>query len=450
MINNLFPYGKNSAKSAINYLLSDTDASGSKRQEKPLLISGDPKSLIKLTDSLAFEHKYTSGALSFRANEAPTLEQIQEIKDQFFKTFAPGIEPWRIESCWVLHKENNGNTALHYVIARVDRETGKSLNLFPPSYQPLNTLFAAYINKQNNWEQIQENISTIKKSPLTQKGIEVNEEKYSIKWAEEKEEVIIKGCLKLIQDGKVHNRQELIDFLKSNKAEFSRIGKDYVSLKREKRNVRMKHLIFDEKADYKKIRTELNNGKHKLPSKFDDIPLEGIRAEMNILVEARKAYNLDRYKPKTPTPKFKDTMTHEQFKMAFNLSNSGKNMIQKKSPSPSPMRASFGYKPKLSPSTKSASEPQPITANQAQNTPRPNKVQESGKADKLDRGIKTKVNNTVRQITAKSIAQALIQQQEAFQQSIKTDQTALADVQTQRNQINEQHLLDTIRKNRTP
>lgn len=443
MINNLFSYSKNSAKSAINYLLSDTDANGKPRPVKPLLIDGDPKSLIRLTDSLPFTHKYTSGALSFRANEEPTLEKIQEIKEQFFKTFAPGIEPWRIESCWVLHKENNGNTALHYVIARVDRETGKSLNLFPPSYQPLNTLFSAYVNKQNNWEQIHENISSTKKN--AKKGIELDEDKYSIKWAEDKEDKIIKGCLRLIKDGRVNNRQELIDYLKSSKAEFSRIGKDYVSLKREKRNVRIKHVIFDEKSNYKEIREQLNNGSQKLPSKFDAMDLHAIKAEMNILVDARRAYNKQRYTPKT-APADKEKMTHEQFRNNFSRSRPTVQPFQKKSLSPSPLRTSLGYKPTPKPNL----EQEPKLRQQEQPTTQPTQPQNTGKADKVDNTIKTRVRVTVKPITGKSIAEALKQQQEAFQQSIKQDQTALIDAQEQRNKINEQHLIDTMRKNRPP
>lgn len=444
MINNLFSYGKNSAKSAINYLLSENDANGNKRPEKPLLMSGDPKSLIKLTDSLSFEHKYTSGALSFRANEEPTIEQLQEIKDKFFKTFAPGIEPWRIESCWVLHKEGNGNTALHYVIARVDRETGKSLNLFPPSYQALNTLFAAHINKQHNWEQIHENIATVKKNTLSKKCIELNEGKYATKWAEEKEEVIIKGCLRLIQDGKVNNRQELINYLKDNKAIFSRIGKDYVSLKREKRNIRIKHIIFDEKANYKEIREQLDKGIHKMPSRFDSMSSYEIKSEMSILVEARKSYNQQRYKPKASTTN-KETMTHEQFRKVLSQSKNKPADVQKKSPSPSPLRSSFGYRATHTPRLNNEPKPQ-----QENNSARINQTQNSGRADKVDNAIKTRVNSTIKQITASSIVEALKQQQDALQQSIKQDQTALIDAQAQRNHINEQHLLSQIRKNKPP
>lgn len=135
MIIKFLPHGKGSARKAEKYLLALKDHKGETRPNIKIL-RGDPRLVGLVADSLDFENRYTSCVLNW-GEDRPTAGQIEAVLDSFEKTALAGLAPNRY--CWtaVQHDEPNGKIHVHIVGARVDLQTGKSLNIAPPGWKKL-------------------------------------------------------------------------------------------------------------------------------------------------------------------------------------------------------------------------------------------------------------------------------------------------------------------------
>ncbi len=107
---------------------------------------GDPQMVGLVADSLAFQHRYTSGVLAWAVEDKPTEADIKAVLDSFEQTALAGLEPDRY--CWtaVRHDEADGGVHVHIVGAMVDLATRKSLNIAPPGWQ---NLFIPWCNLWN-------------------------------------------------------------------------------------------------------------------------------------------------------------------------------------------------------------------------------------------------------------------------------------------------------------
>lgn len=122
-------HGKSVGASAINYLMGDKDG---ERVTEPVLLKGNLISLERSIDTSPHKWKYTSGVLSF--SEVLTDEQKLEIIDSFEAHHFPAMSHHNFEVAYVEHNDHN-RTEIHFLIARIDLESGKHLNAFPPKWQ---------------------------------------------------------------------------------------------------------------------------------------------------------------------------------------------------------------------------------------------------------------------------------------------------------------------------
>ena len=114
-------------------------------------LRGNPDMVAAVADTLAFEHRCTSGVIAWAPEDRPTDEQIEAVLDAFEKTAWAGLERDRYAWTAVLHREHGGGAHVHVLAARCDLETGRSLNIAPPGWEktfgPLRDAF----NHENGW-----------------------------------------------------------------------------------------------------------------------------------------------------------------------------------------------------------------------------------------------------------------------------------------------------------
>ena len=120
--------GTGSAQAAADYLTADLDAKGKEREEVQVL-RGDPHQVADVADSLEFEHKYTAGLFAWAPEDQPSDWQIDRVLEEFEKTAWAGLEPDRYAWSAVEHRDAGGGVHVHVLAARVDLESGKSLNI---------------------------------------------------------------------------------------------------------------------------------------------------------------------------------------------------------------------------------------------------------------------------------------------------------------------------------
>ena len=129
-----FLRGGGNASVAASYLTAAEDSQGIERAGVTVL-RGDPEQVAAVADSLDFAHTYTSGVLAWAPDDQPTAVQIEAVLDEFEQTAWAGLEPDRYAWTAVQHDEPTGAVHVHILAARVDLETGKSLNIAPPGWQ---------------------------------------------------------------------------------------------------------------------------------------------------------------------------------------------------------------------------------------------------------------------------------------------------------------------------
>ncbi len=221
--------GTGSCRKATAYLLAERDAAKTLRPEVTVL-RGDPEDVAMVADTLTFKHRHTSGVIAWAPEDAPTDAQVEEVLDEFEHLAWASLEPDRY--CWtaVLHREEGGGCHVHVLTARVDLDTGKSLNIAPPGWQrtfdPLRDLF----NCRYGWAQPDDPARRRLLSP----GPEILKRKHRLRAALQVEpspkEVIAEYLMVLIEDGQISDRPEALEVLKEAGLEIPRAGRNYITV----------------------------------------------------------------------------------------------------------------------------------------------------------------------------------------------------------------------------
>ena len=77
--------GTGAARAAADYLVSERDAAGHRREGVEVLRE-NPDMVAAVADSLEFEHKYTSVVIAWAPKDRPTDAQMEAVLDEFEKT----------------------------------------------------------------------------------------------------------------------------------------------------------------------------------------------------------------------------------------------------------------------------------------------------------------------------------------------------------------------------
>ena len=132
------------------YLTGEKDAEGREREEVEVLV-GDPFEVQAVVDSLEFAHQSTTGVIAWAPEDKPTEGQIREVLQEFEKTAWAGLEADRYAWSAVQHRDAKGGVHVHVFAARVDLETGKSLNIAPPGWEKTYGALRDWQNCKHGW-----------------------------------------------------------------------------------------------------------------------------------------------------------------------------------------------------------------------------------------------------------------------------------------------------------
>lgn len=208
-----------------------------KREPEPKLLEGDPQQIKEMCDSSKYKHKYTSGVLSFTAEESlkieatPGMKQalIEELRDFAYAGFKHDDAKML---CVVQHTHLN-RLELHYLIPRVSAESGLYFNPFPPNYdgregqgsnnvfKKQNDVFIDYVC--NKYELQNPRAREVKR--------EIKEPAFEDARNTRLRGKVVEQINARISSGEINNRYDMFNFLKKYKGEITRCGNDYFSVK---------------------------------------------------------------------------------------------------------------------------------------------------------------------------------------------------------------------------
>ena len=220
--------GTGSAGAAARYLLGERDAAG-KLREGVEVLRGNPDMVAAVADTLAFEHRYTSGVIAWAPEDRPTDEQIEAVLDAFEKTAWAGLERDRYAWTAVLHREHGGGAHVHVLAARCDLETGRSLNIAPPGWEktfgPLRDAF----NHERGWARPDDPARARVQQPGHRAYVEATQLRAGLRLEASPRDLIRDYLIQRVEHGTVRDRADVVSALRDAGLEVPRQGKDYLT-----------------------------------------------------------------------------------------------------------------------------------------------------------------------------------------------------------------------------
>lgn len=303
----IFPTGTGSAKSAVDYLLSEVDHEKKTRSVMPEILFGDPNTFAEIANGTNRKHKYTSGVISFRDHESLSPEQINNLIETFRSTFLPGLKAdENFADFWVMHKDK-GNIELHFLYANTELASNSQLTIHPPgekNIQFFNT-FVSVMNDTFGFAQVVPDPLKISinafeaKAPNGKKDKKAKNDFAQVLHSE-------------IVGGFISNRNQLIGYMKKNGMDIPKIGDDFITVRLPgaKKNTRLKGPLFRKDSDYAALVKEHHQS--KIPKFLNHDEAQSQKVKLTSHIEARAAFNQHRYLTHKPGAK----RTHKPFKKA--------------------------------------------------------------------------------------------------------------------------------------
>lgn len=288
MIISFFKSGTSDSRSPVNYVMGKLDHLNNERSVKPKEIGGSIEEFAAAVDFNHNKWKYTSGVISFRDKENPTDAQKEIILKAFKRVYFAGLDPENIPHVFVEHRDK-GNLEIHFLVSRMTTD-GKSFNMNPPGRKSfeLTKAFQAAINHKMDYDQVVENPFKAHLSKF--------ENQYPSKSNSKIKECLASSLSKGIIQGKINNRNELINTLESVGVKITRKGQDYLSIKfpNTEKAIRLKGSMFEYNADYKALKEIFKSEAKTLTEKQYSKNIDKLRE----LIGERASFNQERHKPR--------------------------------------------------------------------------------------------------------------------------------------------------------
>lgn len=216
------------------------------RDPLPEVIEGDSALMISMIDAVPAKHKYTSGVLSFTAEDTLKLqavgfdEAVQEITSRLKEMLFTGISEEH-QHILIVAQTHLDRLELHYVTPRWNYETDRAFNPAPPGSKKFEAMDALtdLINVKYGLDDPRDPLrARVTKNP---------------QWIPQKDKPLRDQLniffKELVADGIVSNRNELIKFAIDAGFEVRRTGSDYIGIKApgSEKAVRLRGEIFNDR-----------------------------------------------------------------------------------------------------------------------------------------------------------------------------------------------------------
>lgn len=305
----VFPHGKGRGSGPVDYATREDDPHTKEpRPVAPEVVKGEPEQTRRLIDSIDNKWKYTSGVMSWSPGEVVTPEQESELIREFEQVAFAGLEEHQYNCLWVRH-EHAGHHELHFIIPRVELESGKALNAFAPGWQkdfdPLRDKF----NYQYGWSRPDD--------PQLKRLYEPGPGHLSGS-KEEIRQAVTDYLTAEIEAGKVTDRASLKDSLQEAGVEIAKEGKSYVTITDEEgTRHRLKGGIYSAswtleqhiETAQEQSRADANRNREDPAARVAEL-----EQQLERICERRAQYNQQRYKAPEQEHRAQPEQEHQQDK----------------------------------------------------------------------------------------------------------------------------------------
>ena len=302
MVVKFFGNKKGGSSKAIDYLLNEREAQGTAK-----VLHGDPQLTKDLINSIQHKQKVTVGCLSFEEKNISQEQKIELMRD-FENHLLPGMQD-RYNILWVEHTDK-GRLELNFVIPKIDLETQKSLN---PYYHK------ADLPRVEKWQDLQNlkyNYSS-PKDPSKKRTLETDPKQIGLSKDYEQLDKLLHN---LTLEGKINNREQLIELCEANNITITRKNKDYLSLKLpdSQKAKKFKGSIYSEEftsiGAVREISSRAREEVKQYNSRDTQRELERLNAELKSYTQTKER----EYRQKYPTVRERTENKNRKIEREFN------------------------------------------------------------------------------------------------------------------------------------
>ncbi len=284
-------HGTGSGSAAASYLMAEKDHKGEKREAVEVL-RGNPEEVGKLIDSLHFVQRYTSGVIAFAPDDKPTREDVDKLLIEFEKTAFAGLEGNQYSWAAVRHDEPEGGCHVHVIAARVELQSGKSLNIAPPGWESTFDHLRDAWNYEKNWARPDDPLRSRLVAPTAK----------DIHRSKSPKEAINEWLMIQVEKGQISDRNGVLDALRGI-GTINRVNPQYISVILEdgQKPIRLKGAIYAEQFSVSAIleaHSAARDGQGS-DSGANREAAERAREQLQHAIERRAQYNQGRYE-RTP------------------------------------------------------------------------------------------------------------------------------------------------------
>ncbi|MBA1159403.1 relaxase/mobilization nuclease domain-containing protein, partial [Microvirga mediterraneensis] len=217
MLIKFFARGTGSGRGPVEYV---TKGEG-REAAPPTVLRGTPERTRELIDGIERQWRYTSGVISFAAEDAPSAADQRQVMHEFERTAFAGLEEDQYDILWVRHQHTEGSRVeLHFVVPRVELSSGKALNIAPPGWQRLYDPLRDALNWEKGWARPDDPERAREAPPVRERPERLADR-----------EAITGYLSERIVAGDVQDRAGIVRALAEAGLEVTRQGRDYVSVK---------------------------------------------------------------------------------------------------------------------------------------------------------------------------------------------------------------------------
>lgn len=217
MLIKFFARGTGSGRGPVEYV---TKGEG-REAAPPVVLRGEPTRTRELIDGIERQWRYTSGVISFAAEDTPSEADQHQVMDEFECTAFAGLESDQYDILWVRHQHTEGGRVeLHFVVPRLELSTGKALNIAPPGWQRLYDPLRDALNWEKGWARPDDPERAREVQPVREGPLRLADR-----------EAITAFLTDRIMAGDVQDRAGIVRALEEAGLEVTRQGRDYVSVK---------------------------------------------------------------------------------------------------------------------------------------------------------------------------------------------------------------------------
>ncbi len=290
-------HGRGAGHGPVSYLVSP-DRPG-RQDSPPVILRGNADQTRRLIDSLTFQHRYTSGVLSFAPGETITPEMERTIMDGFERLAFAGLEADQYNILWVRHS-HAGHHELHFVTPRVELSTGKSLNIRPPGKRTEEQFddFRSGINARYG---LADPTDPDRARTVSSPGHELKRIAEALRQGQEPPEnmrELLDGVLtQRAVAGDIRSRQDLLRHVRELGLEVPRAGKNYITIRepRSGQRWRLKGPLYEDSFSPGHTLEAADAGRQRDYSKPDERAARRFAERVARHHAERAAYHQDRY-----------------------------------------------------------------------------------------------------------------------------------------------------------